>query len=236
MGIPLSFNLDIEATDKDSNSESISISSQIQEAKDKDGSFTESKTMVNKDNSNIVNFINLPPSGGLIIDGSFSVNPNGVTYDNFILNTSEIYGDISIELPFQISANKMVVTDTFNIDEMDLDVDLSSAKMLMDYESNIPISFDVNLIFLDSAFTEIDRNTGQMNIQGSDIDVNGYSVSTIKDIFSLDLSEKILEELNRVRNIIFKIELNTKNTSSVNITSDIKFKFESYLEIKLDGI
>ena len=236
MGIPLSFNLDIEATDKDSNSESISISSQIQEAKDKDGSFTESKTMVNKDNSNIVNFINLPPSGGLIIDGSFSVNPNGVTYENFILNTSEIYGDISIELPFQISANKMVVTDTFNIDEMDLDVDLSSAKMLMDYESNIPISFDVNLIFLDSAFTEIDRNTGQMNIQGSDIDVNGYSVSTIKDIFSLDLSEKILEELNRVRNIIFKIELNTKNTSSVNITSDIKFKFESYLEIKLDGI
>ena len=236
MGIPLSFNLDIEATDKDSNSESISISSQIQEAKDKDGSFTESKTMVNKDNSNIVNFINLPPSGGLIIDGSFSVNPNGVTYDNFILNTSEIYGDISIELPFQISANKMVVTDTFNIDEMDLDVDLSSAKMLMDYESNIPISFDVNLIFLDSAFAEIDRNTGQMNIQGSDIDVNGYSVSTIKDIFSLDLSEKILEELNRVRNIIFKIELNTKNTSSVNITSDIKFKFESYLEIKLDGI
>ena len=236
MGIPLSFNLDIEATDKDSNSESISISSQIQEAKDKDGSFTESKTMVNKDNSNIVNFINLPPSGGLIIDGSFSVNPNGVTYDNFILNTSEIYGDISIELPFQISANKMVVTDTFNIDEMDLDVDLSSAKMLMDYESNIPISFDVNLIFLDSAFTEIDRNTGQMNIQGSDIDVNGYSVSTIKDIFSLDLSEKILEELNRVRNIIFKIELNTKNRSSVNITSDIKFKFESYLEIKLDGI
>ena len=236
MGIPLSFNLDIEATDKDSNSESISISSQIQEAKDKDGSFTESKTMVNKDNSNIVNFINLPPSGGLIIDGSFSVNPNGVTYDNFILNTSEIYGDISIELPFQISANKMVVTDTFNIDEMDLDVDLSSAKMLMDYESNIPISFDVNLIFLDSAFTEIDRNTGQMNIQGSDIDVNGYSVSTIKDIFSLDLSEKILEELNRVRKIIFKIELNTKNRSSVNITSDIKFKFESYLEIKLDGI
>tara|TARA_B100000963_G_C22631649_1_gene675209 strand:- start:74 stop:2134 length:2061 start_codon:yes stop_codon:yes gene_type:complete len=236
MGIPLSFNLDIEATDKDSNSESISISSQIQEAKDKDGSFTESKTMVNKDNSNIVNFINLPPSGGLIIDGSFSVNPNGVTYENFILNTSEIYGDISIELPFQISANKMVVTDTFNIDEMDLDVDLSSAKMLMDYESNIPISFDVNLIFLDSAFAEIDRNTGQMNIQGSDIDVNGYSVSTIKDIFSLDLSEKILEELNRVRNIIFKIELNTKNTSSVNITSDIKFKFESYLEIKLDGI
>ena len=75
-----------------------------------------------------------------------------------------------------------------------------------------------------------------MSIKSCDIDNNGYSVSTIKDIFNLKLSEKILQELNKVKGIIFKIELNTQNTNSVNITSDIKFKFDSYLEIKLDGI
>ena len=53
---------------------------------------------------------------------------------------------------------------------------------------------------------------------------------------TLDLVDNILQELNKVRGIIFKIELNTQNTNSVNITSDIKFKFDSYLEIKLDGI
>ena len=236
MGIPLSLNMKIEATDENNNKESISISNNIKGASNKDGSFTETKSLVNKDNSNIVNFINLPPTESLEVDGSFSVNPEGINYNNFILNTSEIYGNISIELPFQMSADKMVVTDTFDINEINLDVNLASANLLVDYESNIPIAFDVTLIFIDSTFTEIDRNFGQMSIKSCDIDTSGYSVSTINDIFNLSLSENILQELNKVRGIIFKIELNTQNTNSVNITSDIKFKFDSYLEIKLDGI
>ena len=83
---------------------------------------------------------------------------------------------------------------------------------------------------------EIGRNSGEMSIKSCNIDANGYSVSTIKDIFSLGLSEKILQELDKVKAVIFKIELNTQNANSVNITSDIKFKFDSIIEIKLDGI
>ena len=236
MGIPLSLNMNIEAKDENNNKESISISNKIKEALNKDGSFTETKSLVNKDNSNIVNFVNLPPSEGLVIDGSFSINPDGINYNNFIMNTSEIYGNISIELPFQMSADQMVITDTFDIQEIDLDVNLASANLIMNYESNIPIAFDVSLIFIDSNYLEIGRNSGQMSIKSCNIDANGYSVSTIKDIFSLGLSEKILQELDKVKAVIFKIELNTQNANSVNITSDIKFKFDSIIEIKLDGI
>ena len=152
MGIPLSLNMNIEAKDENNNKESISISNKIKEALNKDGSFTETKSLVNKDNSNIVNFVNLPPSEGLVIDGSFSINPDGINYNNFIMNTSEIYGNISIELPFQMSADQMVITDTFDIQEIDLDVNLASANLIMNYESNIPIAFDVSLIFIDSNY------------------------------------------------------------------------------------
>ncbi len=236
IGIPLSFNLDVEGSDEENNKESISINTTIKEASSKDGSFTETLSLVNKDNSNIVNFINLPPSGGLVIDGSFSVNPDGVNYNNFILSSSQIYGNMFVELPFQLSASNMLVYDTFEIEKTDFDINLESADLIMNYESNIPISFDVSLIFLDSVFTEIDSNKDQIIIRGSDVDDNGYSINSIQDLFTLSLGERTLENLKDVRNVIFTIELNTKNKSSVNITSDVKFKFESYLEIKLDGI
>ncbi len=236
IGIPLSFNLDVEGSDEENNKESISINTTIKEASSKDGSFTETLSLVNKDNSNIVNFINLPPSGGLVIDGSFSVNPDGVNYNNFILSSSQIYGNMFVELPFQLSASNMLVYDTFEIEKIDFDINLESADLIMNYESNIPISFDVSLIFLDSAFTEIDSNKDQIIIRGSDVDDNGYSINSIQDLFTLSLGERTLQNLKDVRNVIFTIELNTKNKSSVNITSDVRFKFESYLEIKLDGI
>ena len=234
-GIPLFINLDIKASNNN-NSESIIINDRVVEAKSKDGSFEETKIFIDKENSNILNFINLPPKDNLLIEGDIILNPDEKTYDNFILKNSEIEANIFLELPFQISASNLMISDTFQIEGINFDTDLSDARLLFNYESDIPLTFDIELIYLDKALFEIDRNVGEINIKGSDTDANGYSTGSISNTFEVNLSENLLKRIKEVENIIMNIELNTEKNRSVNITSEIKFEFQSTIEFKLEGI
>ena len=234
-GIPLFINLDIKASNNN-NSESIIINDRVVEAKSKDGSFEETKIFIDKENSNILNFINLPPKDNLLIEGDIILNPDEKIYDNFILKNSEIEANIFLELPFQISASNLMISDTFQIEGINFDSDLSDARLLFNYESDIPLSFDIELIYLDKALFEIDRNVGEINIKGSDTDANGYSTGSISNTFEVNLSENLLKRIKEVENIIMNIELNTEKNRSVNITSEIKFEFQSTIEFKLEGI
>ena len=234
-GIPLFINLDIQASNNNK-SENIIINDRVVEAKSKDGSFEETKIFIDKENSNILNFINLPPKDNLLIEGDIILNPDEKTYDNFILKNSEIEANTFLEIPFQISASNLMISDTFQIEDINFDTDLSDARLLFNYESDIPLTFDIELIYLDKTLFEIDRNVGEINIKGSDTDANGYSTGSISNTFEVNLSENLLKRIKEVENIIMNIELNTEKNRSVNITSEIKFEFQSTIEFKLEGI
>ena len=234
-GIPLFINLDIQASNNNK-SENIIINNRVVEAKSKDGSFEKTKIFIDKENSNILNFINLPPKDNLLIEGDIILNPDEKTYDNFILKNSEIEANIFLELPFQISASNLMISDTFQIEDINFDTDISDARLLFNYESDIPLTFDIELIYLDKTLLEIDRNVGEINIQGSETDANGYSTESVLNTFEVNLSENLLERIKELENIIMNIELNTEKNRSVNITSEVKFKFQSTIEFKLDGI
>ena len=234
-GIPLFINLDIQASNNNK-SENIIINDRVVEAKSKDGSFEETKIFIDKENSNILNFINLPPKDNLLIEGDIILNPDEKTYDNFILKNSEIEANTFLEIPFQISASNLMISDTFQIEGINFDTDLSDARLLFNYQSDIPLTFDIELIYLDKALFEIDRNVGEINIKGSDTDANGYSTGSISNTFEVNLSENLLKRIKEVENIIMNIELNTEKNRSVNITSEIKFEFQSTIEFKLEGI
>ena len=234
-GIPLFINLDIQASNNNK-SENIIINDRVVEAKSKDGSFEETKIFIDKENSNILNFINLPPKDNLLIEGDIILNPDEKTYDNFILKNSEIEANTFLEIPFQISASNLMISDTFQIEDINFDTDISDARLLFNYESDIPLTFDIELIYLDKTLFEIDRNVGEINIKGSDTDANGYSTGSISNTFEVNLSENLLKRIKELENIIMNIELNTEKNRSVNITSEIKFEFQSTIEFKLEGI
>ncbi len=234
-GIPLFINLDIQASNNNK-SENIIINDRVVEAKSKDGSFEETKIFIDKENSNILNFINLPPKDNLLIEGDIILNPDEKTYDNFILKNSEIEANTFLEIPFQISASNLMISDTFQIEDINFDTDLSDARLLFNYQSDIPLTFDIELIYLDKTLLEIDRNVGEINIKGSETDANGYSTGSVSNTFEVNLSENLLKRIKELENIIMNIELNTEKNKSVNITSEIKFEFQSTIEFKLEGI
>ena len=234
-GIPLFINLDIQASNNNK-SENIIINDRVVEAKSKDGSFEETKIFIDKENSNILNFINLPPKDNLLIEGDIILNPDEKTYDNFILKNSEIEANTFLEIPFQISASNLMISDTFQIEDINFDTDLSDARLLFNYQSDIPLTFDIELIYLDKTLLEIDRNVGEINIKGSETDANGYSTGSVSNTFEVNLSENSLKRIKELENIIMNIELNTEKNKSVNITSEIKFEFQSTIEFKLEGI
>ena len=130
----------------------------------------------------------------------------------------------------------MTVSDTIQTSEINLVSSIYSAKMILNYETDIPVDFDISLIFLDQNLSEIDRSEGEISVSASDVDSNGYSTGLISDSFTVDLTTNLLDRLSDIKNVIFQIKLNTDNSNSVNITSDIKFKFQSILEVKLNGV
>ena len=102
-----------------------------------------------------MNFINLPPKDNLLIEGDIILNPDEKTYDNFILKNSEIEANTFLEIPFQISASNLMISDTFQIEDINFDTDLSDARLLFNYQSDIPLTFDIELIYLDKNFLRL---------------------------------------------------------------------------------
>ena len=73
---------------------------------------------LNKDNSNIVDFLSLPPTGDIFYQGTVTVNPQG-DEDNVIYSDGEIDLDAYVRIPFALSAEGLNYKDTLN----DIDID-----------------------------------------------------------------------------------------------------------------
>ena len=73
---------------------------------------------LNKDNSNIVDFLSLPPTGDISYQGTVTVNPQG-DEDNVIYSDGEIDLDAYVRIPFALSAEGLNYKDTLK----DIDID-----------------------------------------------------------------------------------------------------------------
>lgn len=86
-------------------------------------------------NSQIVDIFTLPKDS-ISYGGSVNINHDTATYgtSNFVTNTSEITGNLLMELPFSITASGLALSDTLAQD--------------LDLAGSVPDSFDVELIKL----------------------------------------------------------------------------------------
>ena len=105
IGVPMS----VDATFDGQNAEGDTLTLKLEEGKElltlgNKSNIVLSDTLgLNKDNSNIVDFLSLPPTGDRSYRGTVTVNPKGAE-DNVIYSDGEIDLDAYVRIPFALSA------------------------------------------------------------------------------------------------------------------------------------
>ncbi|MDO9615469.1 MAG: hypothetical protein Q7J86_13215, partial [Bacteroidota bacterium] len=106
----------------------------------------------NKGNSNIVNFIALPPTGEISYMGQANFNPTNMVITpqnpNFLDLGATFAIDMSMELPLEMQINNLTFKDTSAISGSDYDK-IESAELILNAKNGIPLDIDMQLIFID---------------------------------------------------------------------------------------
>ncbi|RXQ87626.1 hypothetical protein EO244_16270 [Ancylomarina salipaludis] len=209
----------------------------------------EASITYNKDNSQIVPFMALPPSGDITYSGSVRINRNldGTRYDplaagnniNIISGTSSITADLEMDIPMDFKADNLSISDT--IDEVDIsDAEkIVKAALIITSENGLPLDVKIENIFLtDASYTVLSTISNESIINAAGVTANGeVDPSTVKEVVNtIELSEDQIKSLNDTENIIIKAAVSTydEGKQSVKLKGSDKLKFSISVNAQVD--
>ena len=192
----------------------------------------------NKQNSNIINFMALPPNGNISYSGSVDFNKNNVVTPlnpNFFDDKATLSIDVAMDLPMELQINSLTFQDTSGITGSDFDK-FENAELIINAKNGIPLDIDMQLFFVDtlskkqygtSKKTRI-LSAAQVNTSG------GYTPVESSQVFSLDKSE--LDNLRKANGIVFSGTVISPlgENSVVTILSDSKIDLNVVIKSKLN--
>ncbi len=154
-----------------------------------------------KDNSNIVDFIALPPSGDINYGGNIRFNPDGdisQTDANFFNLDDSLRIDVGLDLPFELQLENLALQDTAEIDGDDFDM-IESAELIINAINQIPLDINIQLFFVD---TISGQHFGSPIESGLLVSGSSAEPSTSKN--TITLKQEDVNNLQKSNAIVFK--------------------------------
>lgn len=193
----------------------------------------------NKANSNIVNFIALPPTGQISYSGKvdFNASSSPVTPQNpnFLDLNATFAIDMSMELPLELQVNKLEFKDTTGISGKDFDK-IETADLILNAKNGIPLDIDLQLLFVD---TISKKQYGSSKItkvlSAAQVDASGTITTTqSSNTFSLDTNEII--NLRKANGIVFigRVSSPSAGTTVAPILSTSKIELNVVIKSKVN--
>ncbi len=159
----------------------------------------------NKQNSNIVNFIAMPPNTKISYSGEIAFNKGNVVTSlnpNFINAESAFSVDIAMDLPMELQINSLSFSDTSGISGKNFDK-VESAKLLINSKNGIPLDLDMQMFFIDTISKQqygTSKKTRMLSAAKKDASGN-YIPLESQHSFILDKSE--IENLRKANAVVF---------------------------------
>ena len=184
------------------------------------------KTVVfDKQNSNIVNFIALPPTKAISYNGQVNFNtvvPVTLQNPNFLDMDATFGLDLLMQLPLELQVSNLSFKDTTAVTGSDYNK-IESADLTINALNGIPLDVDMQLLFLDSMKTQIGTSRRMKILSAAKVDAAGV-ITPVQSTqtFSLDATEMI--SFRKARNIVFTgtISVPAGGTGVAPILSDSK--------------
>jgi len=186
-------------------------------------------TEVETVNSNIHEALNISPDK-ILIELEGHVNPeDNPDEENFILDTSFLKADISLQLELFGSVNGFSVADTVDFEINNVD-EIDYIEFAVDISNGFPIGAEVQLYFVDSVYNQLHAllpPDEMLMVAASVGSAPDYKVLSPADKLTyISLNKEELELITYAQEIIINATFSTQEGELVKIYSDYNIDFK----------
>jgi len=158
-----------------------------------------------KQNSNVVNFIALPPTGKISYTGKAEFNKNNIVTPanpNFLDLNATFAIDASFELPVELQVSNLTFRDTTHISGEDFS-NIENAELIINSRNGIPLDLEIQLFFIDTISKSQYGVSKKLKIlSAAQVSSMGVITPTLNSQpFVLDANE--MENLRKANGIVF---------------------------------
>lgn len=202
---------------------------------------TSHRIVLNKNNSNIVNFINSFTSAGgelpeyISVLGFVFLNPDYQT--GRASSSDSIYGSVSVNFPLSVGISNAEFKDTSEVEELSSETKkeldkMNYGKLFVEIENGIGVELKFRatiLGFVMDSLISIPK-ASNFTIPSASVDNNGFSVRTSKFVNVIELEKSEIQKLKNMKFIRSFISLATAGNGNV-----VKFRTTDSIKVKIYG-
>lgn len=214
VGLPLDIDLNLQGVNANSDIEGLGAETFSLVPPVNIGDFQESTLSINKNNSNIVNFMAILPNK-ILYSGQAEVNPDGPpTVPNFVTNDASVSMDLEVEIPLAFRAVDMSFEQIINASLLPEDFDTEQINELAIYfrtVNGIPFDLNLDVAFLDSISGDSLTGFNFDLLTVPVVDQNGEVIQPSIDVSSIVFTKEQIEKLTLSSQIRLRASLNSAN-------------------------
>lgn len=181
------------------------------------------------DNSNIVDFLSLPPQGDIKYRGKVYVNPQGEE-DNIVYSDGEITLDAYVRIPFKLSASGLSYKDTLT----DIDIDqkyadkIKSGVIRLVAKNGLPLNLSIPTLIL---IAEDGTTLTSLKAVNDKALLKAESEESILE-FTLNAEQAAM--LGKTKNILLEAIASTPGNADKTVAADAKLSFSLVVAVKAE--
>ena len=200
------------------------------------GQSVEFSIFIDHENSNVPALFSWQPN---TIDYQYEaiVNPSGNSDVHFILDTSRISADVSLELPMYGRFRDLTITEEYDFDG-EMFNEFEAALFKLTTENGFPIDADVQLYFKDEAGFFIDSliyDDSKILAAGT-TDTNGKVIAATTKEIDISVDKERLADISQAAGLILRATLNTpeSDTRSVKIFEEDRLVLKLFVQTEFE--
>ena len=243
VGVPVSFDLNLIGSNNAGETQGLNAPADtIAYPADRDDSPVTSTVSFNKDNTDIVELIEMRP-GTITYSGGATVNPLGKQgWDNFVTGGSSVVAGLEVEIPLEFRAN-LTLQDTLEnplkLEDSEEDEDfginnVDSARLFLYINNGFPLEIGFNIQLYDSVADQVLATLDvPVLFPAAPVDGNGIVTGSTEDTTSIVITGDFLENLEIADELIVRGSLNTYNSGAVKILTTYTIEFKLGVSTKV---
>jgi hypothetical protein len=191
-----------------------------------------------RQNSNIVDFIALPPTGDITYSGKVDFNPSGnVTLDNpNFLDMSAIFAvDMALEMPMELQVSDLTFRDTSAISGEDFK-NIETADLILTAKNGVPLDVDLQLLFIDSISGQQFGSTSVTRMLSAAQVSSSGAITSVESSHTFSLDKTQMDQLRKANAIVFSGILSSPNDGAAvaPINSDSRIEMNIVVKSKVN--
>jgi len=245
-GVPVEVSTQVKGIVPDGREQDLNAAPmQMEYPADREAPPVEGALVFSRDNSDIVELVELRPVQ-ILYGGGARLNPDGFQgWTNFVTGDSRLRVDLEVEVPLEFRMQDLWLQDTIENpfrteagDSADLSLsDLDYLDLYLGADNGFPIELAVKMLMYDSlTHRVVDSVSFGRLVEAAPVDAQGRVTESVNTKQKIRIEGSQLDHLEEVHSLILRVTFNTSDggTKSVKIYTDYSLAFRLAAATALD--